>query len=111
MKVLIAGSRTISDKQYVYDAIDSLDIVITEIISGGAQGVDTIGEQYASDNNIPVKRFFPDWTKFGKSAGVLRNKEMVNCADIVVVVWDGLSRGTQSTMKFAEDAGKPLYIF
>lgn len=111
MKVLIAGSRTIHDKQYVFACINSLNLDITEIVSGGAPGVDALGEEYARANNIPIRQFFPDWIKHGKKAGVLRNKEMVKYADFVIVIWDGCSKGALSTIREAIHHGKQLEVF
>lgn len=102
MKVIIAGSRTFSNYPYLQSVMEELDIPITEIVSGTAKGADKLGEQYAKDNNIPIKQFPADWDKYGKAAGFLRNKEMANYADALVAFWDGSSRGTKHMISIAE---------
>ena len=102
MKTIIAGSRTITDYSLLMDVLDSVTWEITEVISGGARGVDRLGEQYANKNNIPIKRFPAQWTKYGKRAGFLRNKEMAEYADALIAVWDGESKGTQHMLNLAK---------
>lgn len=98
MKIIIAGSRTINDYQKLERVIWRLrnfeNWEITEIISGGARGVDQMGERWARENNVPVKKFIPNWDKHGKSAGILRNIEMAKYSDALIALWDGESRGT-----------------
>ncbi len=72
MKTIIAGSRDITDYSLVCRAISESKFNITEVISGTARGVDTLGEKWVADNKIPVKKFFPNWS-IGKQAGFLRN--------------------------------------
>jgi len=117
MKVIIAGSRTIKD----FDDIDkALGIAaemgitkesITEIVSGGATGADKFGELYAKCNHLPVKVFLPDWTKHGRAAGPIRNKQMVDYADALIAVWDGKSKGTLSTIKYAQEKGIQICVY
>lgn len=95
MKVIIAGSRSVTDYNTVVHAIGLLDINIDEILSGGATGVDMLGERYAKYYNIPIKRFEADWKTYGKSAGARRNEEMAKKADALIAVWDGESKGTK----------------
>lgn len=106
MRVIIAGSRSVTDPHEVNRAIIDSGFVITEVVSGGCYGPDTFGEQWAARQGIPVKRFPADWNKHGKAAGPLRNQEMVDYADAVIAVWDGQSRGVASLMKCA--LNKPL---
>lgn len=113
--VLIAGCRDYNDyktaKAYIDFCISNIrkkyDIII---ISGGARGADALGEQYADENKFKVKRFLPDWERYGKSAGPRRNKLMVEAADYIICFWDGNSPGTGSTIKYAQSADKPLRI-
>jgi hypothetical protein len=117
MKVVIAGSRGITSYDLVRDFIESVEEAhmlpkkdITQVVSGGAPGVDSLGEQWARDNEISVRRFLPDWEKYGKAAGPIRNREMVDYTDAVIAIWDGKSRGTKSTIDYARSKGKPVYI-
>lgn len=83
---------------------------ISEIVSGGARGIDLAGEQFASDYGIPVKRFVPDWS-VGKVAGHIRNAEMALYADALILVWDGSSRGSANMLKNAEEQGLWIYQY
>lgn len=109
MKIIIAGSRSITDYNIVERAVINSGYDITEVVSGCAKGVDTLGEQYAQKHNIPIKRFPAEWHHHGKSAGPIRNQIMADYADGSIVVWDGESRGSQDMMKRTVLAKKPIY--
>lgn len=108
-KVIIAGSRTFDDYLYLENVMNLLNIDIDEIISGKANGADTLGEQYANNHNIKIKEFYPDWDKFGKSAGHIRNKEMAEYGNILVAFWDGKSSGTKNMINTAKKLNLILY--
>ena len=106
MKLLIAGSRSIRDfdlSPYVPDGVEV-------IISGGANGVDTLAEKYADKNHISKIIMRPDYARYGKGAPLKRNEEMVNIADEVLVIWDGVSRGTKHTADHANKQGKRVIL-
>jgi len=84
MKTIIAGSMGITDYSIVRQAVLEFQFNITEIVSGGARGVDRLGERYARESNIPVKRFIPHWNRFGKRAGILRNQDMGDYVDAFI---------------------------
>lgn len=99
MKTIIAGSRHIRDVSVVFDAADSCGWEITEIVSGGAMGVDKAGEIYAYSRpgkHIPLVRFNAPWHLYGRVAGPMRNKQMAEYADALILVWDGKSPGSKS---------------
>ena len=101
MKIVIAGSRTITDINILLKVIKLSGYKITEqdeIVSGGARGVDTLAEIYANDKGIPIKIFKPDWNKYGRSAGVIRNYEMAKYCDIGIVIHSG-SNGSMNMIK------------
>ena len=110
-KILIAGSRTITDYQkfvnFIWKEISSEDI----IISGGAKDIDTFAYNFARDNAIQINIFFPSWSEHGIKAGILRNEIMVKECDKALIIWDGISRGTQSTINFLEKYNKPYKLF
>lgn len=110
MKVIIAGSRDITDLDEVIKAVKSSGFEITEVVSGTARGVDKLGEEYAKLNNIPVKAFPADWYNLGKKAGFRRNQEMLEYADALIAVWDGFSRGTQHMIDITHRKGKPYFV-
>lgn len=111
MRVIVAGSREGFVARNVFEAIEHSGFVITEIVSGGARGVDRDGEYYAKLNSIPIRQFIPDWDGKGKSAGILRNIEMANYGDALVAVWDGKSKGTKHMIEIMKNQGKPVYIY
>jgi hypothetical protein len=110
MKTIVAGSREITDYQLVWDAVYSCPWIITEIVSGGARGVDTLGEQVAATFNIPVKVFPADWGTHGKAAGPIRNQQMAEYADALIAVWDGNSTGTWNMIKQAEKRKMRVHV-
>lgn len=109
MKVIIAGSRTIYDYSVVQEFLDALDLEITEVVSGAASGVDYLGIQWALENKISVKTFLAQWSKYGKGAGPIRNRQMAKYADALVVIWDGQSKGTKNMIDEARKQG--LIVF
>lgn len=80
------------------------------IISGGARGADLLAERFAMQYSIPTEIFLPDWAKYGKKAGLIRNKEIISSADQVIAFWDGESNGTRSSINIAKKLKKPLKI-
>jgi len=106
MKLIIAGDRNVTDIRIVKEALlqfhnEHPDFKVTEIVSGCARGVDTLGERIAEEYNIPVKKFPADWEKFGKAAGPIRNIQMAEYADGLVAVLVETSKGTRSMIKEA----------
>jgi YspA, cpYpsA-related SLOG family len=110
MKVIVAGSRTITDYDKVVDALYYTNFSPREIVSGGAPGVDKLGEQYAIECTLGIKVFPADWEKHGRSAGFIRNKQMAEYADALIAVWDGKSRGTENMIRCMLELKKPIYI-
>lgn len=104
MKTIIAGSRDITSDKVIY-VLDFLGAQISEVVSGEAKGPDSIGEQWAITKSIPLRKFPPDWDKWGKSAGIRRNIEMLEYADWLVAFWDGQSKGTKHIIDNASKYG------
>lgn len=109
MKTIIAGSRGIYMTVQEIDAVVlESKIVVTEVVSGGAHGVDRAGEGWAAHSKIPLKRMPADWTK-GRRGGPLRNEAMAEYADALIAIWDGTSRGTLDMIRRAEAHGLRIY--
>lgn len=72
--------------------------------------MDQLGIDWAGINGIPVKIFKPDWKKYGKAAGPIRNSEMVQNADALILVWDGISRGSSDMLKKATAKSLKIYL-
>lgn len=97
MKLIIAGSRTFTNYQALKEKADLMlhgqtDIII---VSGMAkEGADLLAVEYAEEKGYPLKPFYPDWNKYGKAAGPIRNQQMAEYADALLAFWDGKSPGT-----------------
>lgn len=110
MKVIIAGSRDIHNYEELLVAVAKSEFTITEVVSGGARGVDALGEIWARRNMVSVKRFIPDWNLLGKPAGMVRNSQMAQYADALIALWDGKSYGTKNMIETAEKLGLKVYV-
>lgn len=110
MKTIIAGSRGVKLYRQIVEAVENSEFDISVIISGTARGADRLGEQYASKNNIPCKRYPAEWDKHGKSAGYIRNTLMADNADALIAIWDGESRGTKHMIDIARRKGLKVWI-
>lgn len=109
--IIIAGSRSIVDHQVVVKAVRMSRFKIGRLISGGAQGVDQLAEQWATDRRIPITRVLPDWKLYGKRAGSVRNYQMAQMANGLIAIWDGKSPGTRDMIRRAEVARIKIFIF
>jgi glycerophosphoryl diester phosphodiesterase len=109
MKVIIAGSRTITDYELVRRAVLASGMDITEVVSGGAKGVDRLGEQWARRNQRRYVVFPADWARQGTAAGYKRNEQMALYAGGLVAVWDGVSPGTKHMIEIAKRNGLQVF--
>ena len=106
MKLLIVGSRSITD----FDLSPYISADVDTIISGGAGGIDSLAEQYADLHRLSKYILRPRYDLYGRAAPIKRNEQMVHMADAVLVVWDGHSKGTQYTLKYAPKTNKPIIL-
>ena len=106
MKIAIIGSRGL----HVENFGDYLSESVTEIVSGGAKGIDTDAENYAKQHNIKATIFLPDYSRYGRGAPIVRNKQIVDYADEVIAFWDGKSRGTKSVIDYCKKQGKKITV-
>ena len=106
MKLMIAGSRSITD----FDLAPYIPNGVDTIISGGAKGIDELAEKYADEHKLSKIIIRPRYDLYGKAAPIKRNREMVDIADCVLIVWDGKSRGSQSTIDYANKTNKQLIL-
>jgi len=113
MKVVIAGSRSITNYALLKKTILRSKFRITEVVSGAANGVDLLGIRYAIENKIPFKIFKiekDDWQKFGKSDGPKRNRSMGDYADALIALWDNHSNGTRDMINYARYKNLKVYV-
>lgn len=106
MKVAVIGSRSIT----AYPLEEIIPADTTEIISGGARGVDTLARQYAPLHDIPFTEIRPDYARYSKGAPLRRNMEIIARADMVIALWDGKSTGTAQVIAECRKTGKPLIV-
>ncbi len=107
MKVAVVGSRKI----YVRDLEKYLPENVTEIVSGGAKGVDTSAREYAILNGIKLTEFLPEYSKYGRSAPLKRNITIIENADLVLAFWDGNSKGTKYVIDQCRKRNIPIKVF
>lgn len=106
MKVIIAGSRTFNNYNLLNKTLQEVDLVIDEVVCGGAKGADSLGAEWARKNGVPVKYFNAEWYIYGRAAGAIRNHTMGEYADYLVAFWDGKSRGTKDMIDYMQQLGK-----
>ncbi len=112
MKTIIAGSRTINDLRLLERIIEDSGLPISEVVCGGARGVDDLGRKWAGNGNrIPIKFFIPNWEFYGKSAGLMRNIKMAEYADALIALWDGESKGTKHMIDTAKKYALIFYAY
>ncbi|MBQ8351381.1 MAG: hypothetical protein IJY20_04985 [Clostridia bacterium] len=95
MKLLIVGSRSIKE----FDLAQHIPEGIHMIMTGGADGIDTLAEAYADKNRLSKLILRPQYDRFGRGAPLKRNEKLVELCDLALVIWDGSSKGTAYTMK------------
>lgn len=112
MKVGVVGSRTYKNYEEMKKVLDDFnsEFPIEEIFSGGAKGADSLAEKYARERFIPTTIFFPQWEKYGKAAGPIRNRKIVEASECIFAFWDGKSRGTKNTIEICRDLKKPVNL-
>lgn len=110
MRTIIAGSRTIADIRLVYLAIEEAGWDPTVVISGGAPGVDKLGEAWAEWNEVTIERYPANWSRFGQGAGKIRNAEMALKAEALIAIWDGYSKGTGHMIDCARANNLKIYV-
>lgn len=91
MKVAVIGSRNLT----VSNLEDNLPENVTEIISGGAKGIDSRAKSYALQSGLKYTEFLPEYEKYGRAAPLKRNIQIIEASDFVIAFWDGESRGTK----------------
>lgn len=106
MRVAVIGSRNLTVKDLgVYLPED-----VTEIVSGGAKGIDSCAREYALAHGIKLTEFLPEYSRYGRSAPIKRNITIIENADLVLAFWDGSSRGTKFVIDECKKRGVPVKI-
>lgn len=119
MRIAVVGSRSITDVEWVFTILDrfikEMSPFKPTIVSGGAVGVDEIAKLYAKKRGYDFVEYLPyfllDTTvPFTSRYFFIRNKQIVQNSDKVLAIWDGKSKGTEHTIKYAQKTGVPVMI-
>lgn len=109
MRVAIIGSRGLK--------VDNLEKYlpkeVTEIISGGARGIDTSAREYAVSHGLKLTEFLPEYSLYGRAAPIKRNISIIENSDYVLAFWDGKSHGTKSVIEACKkrEISHAVYLF
>ncbi len=106
MKVAVVGSRCLC----VEHLEKYLPKETTEIISGGARGVDASAREYALRHGLKLTEFLPEYSRYGRCAPLKRNLQIIEYADLVLAFWDGKSRGTRNVIETCRTQGVPVSV-
>lgn len=109
VRCIIAGSRTVTDPEYLNTALDQSGYQIDEVVCGDAIGADTLGKFWALKNGKRIKYFKPAWETYGKRAGMIRNCEMGNYADCAIILIKDHSKGSTQMYEYMKSLNKPVY--
>ena len=115
-RIVVCGGRNFTDVKRCYDVLDHTINGETEIeiVSGHAKGADAFAEAYAKEKGIELTVFPADWARYGRAAGPMRNKEMLDYAQeanpLVIAFWDGKSKGTGHMIGIAQKRGVEVRI-
>ena len=110
LRTIIAGGRDITNYSLLQIAVGKIPWEISLVISGGATGVDSLGERWANENNIPIERYPAKWEEYGKAAGPIRNVQMAKNAEAALIIWDGVSKGTKNMIQEAKSHGLEVMV-
>lgn len=107
MKVAVIGSRNLK----IDNLGEYLPDNVTEIVSGGAKGVDTSAKEYAEAHNLRLTEFLPNYEKYGRSAPLKRNIAIIENVDLVLAFWDGVSHGTKYVIENCKKRNIPIIVY
>ncbi|MBQ9082997.1 MAG: DUF2493 domain-containing protein [Clostridia bacterium] len=114
-RVVVAGCRYYCNyeeaKEFIDRCISRIRMEYTLVfVSGCCRGADALGERYAQEHGFLIERHPAEWERFGRQAGPIRNRCMVQCSDFIICFWDGQSTGTASLIDYAREMSKPIRI-
>lgn len=115
-RVIVCGSRTFEDRKLCFETLNQVldGVTDVEIVSGHAKGADMFGEEYGDLHGFKVSIFKPDWKMYGRGAGPVRNRRMLEYAleeeAVVIAFWDGKSKGTKNMIDLADKAGADVKV-
>jgi len=114
MKLAVIGSRTFEDRERLYEILDKNLHNIEMIVSGGANGADSLAQEWAQERGVPYLIFPARWYDlngvYDKGAGFRRNRKIIDACDKVLAFHDGVSKGTLHSLGMAKEKNKPVKI-
>ena len=120
MKLIIAGSRGIRPEDalpLVRGWINTSINPVTEFVTGDCPNSPDMvpyllqKEIFTSGGTfIPIAKFPANWQVEGKAAGFIRNRRMAEYGDILLLLWDGKSRGSLNMKQNMEKLNKPISL-
>lgn len=112
IRLAIVGSRSFGDYELLLRKIAEIygEYEIECVVSGGAIGADSLGARYAAENGIPLVEHKPDWGRYGKAAGFIRNRYIIEDCTHCIAFWDGKSRGTKNDIDLCDEIGRPCEV-
>ena len=111
MKVAILGSRSINNTEFIEKKIEKSPFSITQIFTSSCDGVCKIARTYGKKKNIEVSVFHPDWETFGRRAAIVRNKNLLHCAEAALIFWDEISKGTKQEIDYSNKINLPFLLY
>jgi hypothetical protein len=115
MRVVIFGSRHWKDYQMILRVLTAMSDRVSLVIGGEAEGADLLGKKAAKALGLPYSGFPADWEKHGKSAGPIRNQEMIDQAmptlGLAFHEDPYLGKGTKDMFERCLKAGIPVRVF
>lgn len=107
MKIGIVGSRNITADIPENCIPDD----VTEILSGGARGMDRAARRYAYEHKILITEILPEYNLYGRRAPLMRNDYIISLSDKVFIFWDGKSKGTNYVIKKCKELSRPYEVY
>lgn len=107
MRVAVIGSRGLR----LDDLGKHLPKETTEIVSGGAKGIDACAREYALKHGLKLTEYLPEYNRYGRGAPLKRNITIIENADLVLAFWDGCSRGTKHVIDNCKKRNIPVKVY
>ncbi len=111
MRVIIGGSRSISDPAALEAAIEQSKFTIAKVITGNSTGVDLLVQHWAQKQGVPLTVLPVDWSQYGGRAEQIRNEQIIEIADACILIWDGFSKGTHHLREVVQRRGLKLCLY
>ena len=108
MTIAIVGSRGLTVPDFTPYLPEGQ---IEKIVSGGAKGIDSDAAAFARAEGIQLEEIKPSYERYGRAAPIVRNKQIVDAADLTLIFWDGASKGTKSVIDYCRKQGRSYLLY